>query len=329
VGDSVNGVDRTDHDDDPTALEEFRATSEPESRADDLDLSEHEVPRLEEASVLGFLGDTHGTLDHVRYSLARLAKRQARVVIQLGDFGFIWPGDDIDRQLSTIGQVLADADQVLLFVDGNHEWFPRLHEYMVREDGIRWISPRIGHLPRGYRTTLSNGMVLGALGGAGSIDMADRVEGVSCWREETITEADVEALGHDPVDILVGHEAPFGMRSLTDAGPATWGLRGWLHAMESRYRYTQAFWNVRPRLSMSGHWHRFVSDLVVTSALDAQPGDSAASFRTRSIVLDMDGPGRYSLATLDLESLDINVLTRHGQEADSSTDWKSIPERST
>jgi hypothetical protein len=288
----------------------------------------NDEPTLRTTSLLGFLGDTHGSWEHLEMSLSRFDEHRAKVVIQLGDFGFVWPRENIDRDLDRIESTLGNYGQTLLFVDGNHEWFPKLYEYPIGEDGVRWLRPRVGHLPRGFRTVLRNGLILGALGGAGSIDryVANRVEGESWWPEETITDADLEALGTEVVDILVGHEAPYGLDSLS-AGPGRWGYPGWLHAVESRDRYMRAFWNVKPRLSLSGHWHIMTTGIIESFHPDPDPGGRRIEFVTRAVVLDADGPASYSLATLDIDSMQLRVFTRHGQEVESPADWRSVPER--
>jgi Calcineurin-like phosphoesterase len=282
--------------------------------------------------VIGFVGDIHGDMNHLTTALRTFHRLGVRVIFQLGDFGFIWPGEPVRQRLDSISTMLTNQDQVLLWVDGNHEAFPMIPDYIVertppldvdqRRPVIEWNAPRLGHLQRGWRTILSNGMTMGALGGAGSIDRSHRVEGENWWSAEQITETDLHALGSEPLDILIGHEAPFNLTA-THADDADRPRRDWGYAQQNRVMYARAFNAVLPRLTFSGHWHLFTSELLIAKA--ALP--PAAPFTTRAVILDRNTPGGYSLATLDLRTLLLRVFTPYGAELDNRSDWRSVPER--
>ncbi|WP_104088709.1 MULTISPECIES: metallophosphoesterase [unclassified Cryobacterium] len=163
---------------------------------------------LSEAKLIGVMGDLLGDLDHARIALTTLADRDITAIIQLGDWGIIWPGQNWQIDLNKLSRFLARNKQVMYFLDGNHDWHPRLQEFSIGQDGVRWLTHNVGHLPRGYRTTIGTRFVLAALGGANSSDRALRTAGKDWWPEEQVTDADIRALGTERVDVLVAHESP-------------------------------------------------------------------------------------------------------------------------
>jgi len=161
--------------------------------------------RLVRAQRIGLIGDIHGDLGHLLIELRMFRNRGIDTIVQLGDFGMVWPQAGWVRDLSKLDRTLARLDQTLYWLDGNHEDHRRLAQWSVSPDGIRWIRDSIGHLPRGFRTVLASGKTLAVLGGANSIDFGVRTEGISFWPEESITDVDLEQLGHEPADVLLGH----------------------------------------------------------------------------------------------------------------------------
>lgn len=203
---------------------------------------------------------------------------------------------------------MAANGQTLYFVDGNHECFPRLYEFPLAADWIRWVRPNIGHLPRGYRTVLGGRWTLAALGGANSIDRFMRSEGNTWWPEESISETNLKALGHDPADILVGHDAPLNVPTLDQRLAETdyeWPARALAYASAGRAMFHRGFMQVRPRLSLSGHCHGHIDDTVTYGA-------AGSPFETRIVVMDMAGSRRIGQAILDVPSLDFEYLLRDG-----------------
>src|ERR1039458_1273412 len=108
-----------------------------------------------------------------------------RVIVHLGDFG-IWPGPGGQEYLARIGSALADAAAELWFVDGNHEDFSQLGLLRPGPHGREQVTERIWHLPRGHRWRWGERDWL-ALGGAVSLDRADRTPRTDRWAEGGIT----------------------------------------------------------------------------------------------------------------------------------------------
>ena len=265
-----------------------------------------EASRLLAATHLGMLGDTHGDIEHV-FTLSRImAGREIRALVVLGNFGFVWPDSNSSRNLDRIAKHLADRFQTLFFVDGNHEDFPRQYKFPIADDGLRYIRRNIVHIPRGTRLTLSSGMVLAALGGANSADRHHRTPGKNWWPGEAIDEADLEALGNAPADILIGHEAPIPFPALDRHLAEVRESRGSETnecANEGRKQFTRGFMQVRPRLYLGGHYHRHLDETLRYGA-----GDDA--FDTRVVTLDMNGRTGVNSAVLNVTTLELEFLDR-------------------
>src|SRR5665647_77159 len=112
--------------------------------------SPYAVQTLSTVRHIGVMGDLHGDLEHALQVSRTFADRDVRVLLQLGDFGVIWPRHNWMVDLNKLSRALARRQQSLFFVDGNHDWHTKLQEFPLDKDGIRWIASNIGHLPRGY-----------------------------------------------------------------------------------------------------------------------------------------------------------------------------------
>ena len=269
---------------------------------------------LEAADRIGILGDLHGDLEHLVVVSRTMEARGIHVLLQLGDFGFIWPGTNWGHALDRIENRLRKAGQVLYFVDGNHEDFATLSTFPTSADGLRHVRPSIIHIPRGWRTTLAHARTFAALGGASSIDRGLREHGVSWWPEESITEADLERLGTEPVDILVGHDAPAPWPKLDSRlgrTPSWWSEDDQRYADGGRQMLTRAFNALHPKLFFGGHFHLYLADSLAFPA----------GFTTTMVTLDMNGSNRaFSQGILNLSAFEFDAFDRDDVgEADSES----------
>lgn len=144
---------------------------------------------------VAFLGDLHSEYDIL------LTPPPVRRVIQVGDFGFI------HRNPCTITPLIETW-----FIDGNHDSIELLHNLESDDDGPICISPNLFYIRRGSVLKVGNSVV-GFLGGAESIDRADRIEGLNWFSEEWIRYKDTKQLEwnlskFDKLDVLVAHAAP-------------------------------------------------------------------------------------------------------------------------
>ena len=164
-------------------------------------------------------GDTHG-----RHDMAKLSKKQwpegatltrDDYIIVAGDFGLIfYPTPDAEEIWWT--KWLKERPFTVLLVDGNHDNHVRLAELPQEEmfGGIVGkVADNICHLKRGYVYEIAGRKIL-AFGGAESIDKLHRTEGISWWREEIPSYAEMSrcldsmAQCEYKVDYIVAHTCP-------------------------------------------------------------------------------------------------------------------------
>jgi hypothetical protein len=202
---------------------------------------------------VAFAGDWHA---NTRWGIAAIqyaAEQGAEVIVHLGDFGYDYRAAFLDG----LDRALARTGLVLLFVDGNHEDFPLLTRYPVRSNGLRQVTDRVWHLPRGFRWEWGGVRWL-ALGGAHSVDRPWREAGISWWREETVTDADIErSTAGGPADVMVSHDCPSGVDIPGLAESSTlWPPEEIVAANVHRARMRLVVDAVRPRTIWHGHFHR-------------------------------------------------------------------------
>lgn len=204
-------------------------------------------------------GDWHGSTTWAVEVIRRTAAQRISTVVHVGDLGIgPWVGRP-DTFLPALDAALDRFGCRLLVVPGNHENYDTLVAAPRDDDGTIVLGEHIRALPRGHRWTVG-GRRFGALGGAVSVDRDNRLPGGSWWAAEAITLDDVEALGDEPLDVFVTHEAPDGvwlvsqMNVPDDAGRAAdYGRRLVRRAVE----------NTRPAVHFCGHWHqRWTDDLT-------------------------------------------------------------------
>lgn len=163
------------------------------------------IDPLAEPHRIAFAGDWHENGAWAAQAIRHAQDQHADVIVQLGDFGYSYSRRFLDQVTTAAG------DTPVLFVDGNHECFPKLLAYPVGPNGLRQVTDRIWHLPRGFRWQWAGTRFL-ALGGAYSVDRPYRVPGVSWWPRETIGRADTARAGQGgPVDVLISHDCPAGV----------------------------------------------------------------------------------------------------------------------
>jgi predicted phosphodiesterase len=275
---------------------------------------DHVPTTISRATRIGLIGDLHGDVGALLAIARAMRERDVDVLLALGDVGLLWPGRNWSNQASKISKRLGSRHQVLYWVDGNHDDHRLLTSFAIAPDGTRPIRENVIHLPRGYRTTLASGRTLAALGGANSIDFEHRAEGVTWWPEEAITDADLQSLGTDHVDVLAGHDAPLDVPSLDRAlasSDHSWSTQARAYAEEGRRRFHRGFLQVSPLLYLGGHYHQPIDEVVGYFG-------GAHGFRTRVVLLDMVQNEGASCAILDVHTLGLNYFTSRGRPVPTS-----------
>lgn len=158
-------------------------------------------------------GDIHGDLTRI-LNIKDEGMTKEDIVIVLGDFGIIFFNDEdyITKALNLIGQ----KNFTTAFVDGNHENFNLIEKF---EEIVSWNEGQIGLLPGGVIHLLRgevynfNGKRVGVCGGANSIDKWHRTENISWWKQEEITDGEINKLliktgENKHLDIMLSHDCP-------------------------------------------------------------------------------------------------------------------------
>lgn len=216
---------------------------------------------LAEPGRVAFAGDWHMDAVWAVQAIQHAAAERAEVIVHLGDFGWTFDPRFVER----VHEALHAVDLVLLFVDGNHEDHDRLLAYPVADNGLRPVTDRIWHLPRGFRWTWHGQRWL-ALGGAHSVDRPRRTLGVSWWPQETITTGQaLETMADGPADILVAHDCPAGVTipGIDDrTGPPPFPASEIRRTDEHRHLLRAVVDRVQPRWIFHGHYHVAYSTTV-------------------------------------------------------------------
>lgn len=270
---------------------------------------------LQEARQIGLLGDVHGDIEALLAAVDFMAAQDVRVLIQLGDLGLLWDNGHWQGDVNRVSKHLVAQKVTLAWVDGNHDFHPLINSFPVNEDGLRPIALNIVHLPRGYRTVLSSGKSFAALGGANSIDRAQR-SAKTWWAEEAITEDDLARLSDERAEILVGHDAPRDILTLDRALAATdkyWSPSALAYARDGRATFDRGLRMAAPSLYVGAHYHVHIDETVGYVA-----GDRAIA--TRVVLLDMvQHSGTASAAILDVHTLELRKFTYFGKPLPSES----------
>lgn len=166
-------------------------------------------------------GDCHSDFHRFNTKIFPEQKKMTKddVVIIAGDFGGIWCKDGETKEEKCELDRLNNRPFTTVFVDGNHECYPQLYKYPVKEwhgGKVHEIRPSVLHLMRGEIFDIQ-GKKFFAFGGARSHDISDgildyededwrkkarelerdgrtmfRVNGLSWWPEEMPTEEEMQ-----------------------------------------------------------------------------------------------------------------------------------------
>ena len=134
-------------------------------------------------------GDTHGNIDFYKikeYFKNKYVTKEEYLII-LGDAGIVWSEKEFYiRDYSWLGLTV-------LFIDGNHENFQLLNKFpIVNYNGAKChrLASNVYHIMRGEIIELNDLLFL-CIGGATSVDKFHRIEGISWWDEENISDNDI------------------------------------------------------------------------------------------------------------------------------------------
>jgi len=168
-------------------------------------------------------GDTHGSYDIKKLSTKNWKEQKELtkddVLIQLGDFGFIWSDPATKEELNWLNW-LADKKFTTAVVLGNHENYDIIETLPWEEkwgNEVQFWEAKSGNriyfFKRGAIYKI-NGKDILTIGGALSIDKHMRSEGISWWKQEDITREEIENCFNEldshgyKVDYILTHTCP-------------------------------------------------------------------------------------------------------------------------
>ncbi|MGV0109023.1 metallophosphoesterase family protein [Arthrobacter sp. CP30] len=218
------------------------------------------MSELAGARPLAFVGDVHGDYGWMRMVVKSAAREGVRTLIQVGDLGLDFPGAMRGRFEHRLNRLLSEYQMDLICVPGNHDNTTRIDKLDVQDDGLIHWRTAIKVLPKGGRMIIE-GLRIGGLGGALSVDKKWRTEGKDWWADEEPTRQQAEQLmAGGEVDILVTHEVPAGVavRSSMVLPPELIQ-----QANRSRILLREVVDRLAPAHVFAGHWHqRLIQELV-------------------------------------------------------------------
>lgn len=203
------------------------------------------------------LGDLHGNARAAVHSVYTAKDAGIGTILQVGDFG-LWDHElNGVKFLDELNSALVASNAMLVWVDGNHENFDRLDWYVGNNPRNRfgqvYIRSNILYSPRGCLFKLGARRFM-SVGGAVSIDKSWRKLGKSWWKQEQLTDGQLEdilakhAASPGKIDVLLTHDcpttAPFGTRIKNDPD-----------SLVHRQRMDRLAKAVKPELWFHGHMH--------------------------------------------------------------------------
>ncbi|MCK5020132.1 MAG: metallophosphoesterase [Candidatus Peribacteraceae bacterium] len=208
------------------------------------------------------VGDVHGDWGKLN---TLINKRHPDIILQCGDFGY-WPKyhnttalnarryDNNLMQYVPIGPPwrldgIKNHDTKIYWCDGNHEDHDSIDALEDNE-----IFPNIFYMKRGSTLTLPDGRVVLFIGGAESMDKANRTPGETWFPQESITQQDIYNLPDCHVDIVISHTCPTMFADILASKCSRFdkAMEPSCKALDAVYeKYEPAHWYF-------GHWHHFM-----------------------------------------------------------------------
>ena len=212
-------------------------------------------------SLIAILGDVHGDWHAMDIVLkSAIGTHNVDAVLQVGDFGYEWPGQKCwtpsKRRFKSLKDKKFPDDLPMYWVDGNHENFDVLFED-YGESQPRWT-----YIERGTTVNFEDiGTVLG-IGGANSIDRDIRTPGHDWWPEEYPNYGDqiraIRSVDAGPIHAVVSHEHPERFPYYDPRLNSSLKKEGEI----TRMLLDSIFQEAKPKFWFFGHHHDFNSGIT-------------------------------------------------------------------
>lgn len=167
------------------------------------EIQHYDYPNVKSVVVCG---DIHGKFETLVYQCCVKYKMRDTLIIVAGDCGFVYraPAYYIDLWFGRLGDRLLHANNYIAFVRGNHD-----NPFYF--DGKIIGAPNFRAVPD-YSVLTACGHQILCVGGAISIDRAERTEGKDYWADEKPVYsakalAELRRVGYR-IDTVVTHTAP-------------------------------------------------------------------------------------------------------------------------
>ena len=213
------------------------------------------------------LGDIHNSRPILEVALQAAAEEDCDVLVQVGDF---WLQDctwrDFAPEKAALMWAATHSVIPVVVVDGNHEVWPCLTQYLQRDDTVAarhdnrplHLGGSLWWADRGSVWSWA-GRRFGALGGTVSPDKWIPAVARHRWDEEATTQADLDRLidnTPDGLDVLICHDAPADTQGLISGLP--WKMPTGLDCRAAAVRdlLQAAVDATTPDLVFHGHWHQ-------------------------------------------------------------------------
>ena len=164
---------------------------------------------------IAILGDLHNHIDcHTIFNYLS-SKKEHDLIIQCGDFGFLWDGKQADRNL--IKKLSSRLRTPLIVVPGNHENYnliEQLPEIEMFGAKCYKLKHNIFYVKRGEVLEIEGRKFLTLSGGL-SIDRGNRILDQTWWKQELWTCEEennlldkLTKIGYNSIDYVISHTAP-------------------------------------------------------------------------------------------------------------------------
>lgn len=195
------------------------------------------------------MGDVHaewGLLNTV------INKKNPDIILQCGDFGYFPHIDDIALKEDDI----KNPNTKIYWCPGNHENWDELDRFGYN---ITEIKENIFYCPFGTVLELPDKRKVLFVGGAESIDKMYRTEGYSWWKNEIITNDDMDYFydnikNPQEIDIVISHTCP---TKFTLVGSGGLGRMSAKSVDPSKKALDIVLEECKPSLWFFGHYHDF------------------------------------------------------------------------